>query len=69
MPETFFDMVRVGIGMYGLWPSKETQLSAYMQGADAPPTGGAFSRRQHVREGLLERRPAGRAPQGIELNR
>jgi len=35
---TSFDMVRVGIGMYGLWPSKETQLSAYMQGADAPPT-------------------------------
>ncbi|MGD8537794.1 MAG: alanine racemase [Candidatus Aminicenantes bacterium] len=26
-PETFFDMVRVGIGVYGLWPSKETYLS------------------------------------------
>ena len=26
-PETFFDMVRVGIGIYGLWPSKETYLS------------------------------------------
>jgi len=26
-PETRFDMVRVGIGMYGLWPSRETYLS------------------------------------------
>lgn len=26
-PETYFDMVRVGIGIYGLWPSKETYLS------------------------------------------
>lgn len=26
-PKTFFDMVRVGIGIYGLWPSKETYLS------------------------------------------
>ncbi len=27
-PETYFDMVRVGISMYGLWPSKETFVSA-----------------------------------------
>lgn len=26
-PETHFDMVRVGIAQYGLWPSKETRLS------------------------------------------
>lgn len=26
-PETYFDMVRVGVGIYGLWPSKETYLS------------------------------------------
>jgi alanine racemase len=26
-PKTYFDMVRVGIGLYGLWPSKETYLS------------------------------------------
>jgi len=26
-PETYFDMVRVGIGIYGLWPSRETYLS------------------------------------------
>ena len=26
-PKTHLDMVRVGIGMYGLWPSKETYVS------------------------------------------
>lgn len=26
-PETYFDMVRVGVMVYGLWPSKETHLS------------------------------------------
>ncbi len=26
-PKTHFDMARVGIGLYGLWPSKETYLS------------------------------------------
>jgi len=30
-PETYFDMVRVGIGMYGLWPSRETYLSCILQ--------------------------------------
>ena len=30
VPKTSFDLVRVGIGMYGLWPSKETQLSVYI---------------------------------------
>ena len=27
-PETYFDMVRLGISMYGFWPSKETFVSA-----------------------------------------
>ena len=27
-PETHFSMVRVGIGAYGVWPSRETQLAA-----------------------------------------
>jgi len=27
-PKTYFDMVRLGISMYGLWPSKETFISA-----------------------------------------
>jgi alanine racemase len=30
-PATYFDMIRVGIGMYGLWPSKETFLSCRLQ--------------------------------------
>ena len=33
-PETFFDMVRVGIGIYGLWPSKETYLSCIQDERD-----------------------------------
>ena len=31
-PATHFDMVRVGIGLYGLWPSKETLVSARERG-------------------------------------
>jgi alanine racemase len=31
-PETHFEMVRMGIGMYGLWPSKETKVSAAQRG-------------------------------------
>ncbi|MDD5308141.1 MAG: alanine racemase [Deltaproteobacteria bacterium] len=27
-PDTYFKMVRVGIGLFGLWPSKETHVSA-----------------------------------------
>lgn len=30
-PRTHFDMARVGIGLYGLWPSKETYLSCLHQ--------------------------------------
>ena len=30
-PETYFDMVRIGIGLYGLWPSRETYLSCILQ--------------------------------------
>lgn len=26
-PETHFDMIRAGIGLYGLWPSKETRIA------------------------------------------
>ena len=27
-PDTYFDMLRVGISLYGLWPSRETHVSA-----------------------------------------
>jgi len=30
-PQTYFDLVRAGIGLYGLWPSKETYLSCLLQ--------------------------------------
>ena len=30
-PATYFNMIRVGIGLYGLWPSKETFLSCRLQ--------------------------------------
>lgn len=30
-PETRFEMARVGIGMYGLWPSRETYLSCLQE--------------------------------------
>jgi alanine racemase len=33
-PETLFDMVRVGIGLYGLWPSKETYVSCLLRNRD-----------------------------------
>ncbi|RME24897.1 MAG: alanine racemase [Deltaproteobacteria bacterium] len=35
-PETHFSMVRLGIGMYGLWPSKETYLSSLQHGRPRP---------------------------------
>jgi len=30
-PETYFNLVRVGIGLYGLWPSRETKLAAKLK--------------------------------------
>jgi alanine racemase len=35
-PETHFSMLRTGIGLYGLWPSRETFLSARMSGRRMP---------------------------------
>jgi len=34
-PSTYFDMVRTGIALYGLWPSKETRVSAGALGRNA----------------------------------
>lgn len=31
-PETGFNMIRAGIGVYGIWPSRETQLAARERG-------------------------------------
>ncbi|MCK4585428.1 alanine racemase, partial [candidate division WOR-3 bacterium] len=35
-PETYFEMVRAGIGIYGLWPSKQTKVSCSMEGKKIP---------------------------------
>ncbi|MDI6699096.1 MAG: alanine racemase [Candidatus Saccharicenans sp.] len=31
-PETYFNLARVGIGLYGLWPSRETMVSCRLRG-------------------------------------
>jgi alanine racemase len=33
-PDTYFNLIRPGIGMYGLWPSKETFLSCLIDNKD-----------------------------------
>lgn len=35
-PQTHFTMLRTGIGLYGLWPSRETYLSARERGGTLP---------------------------------
>lgn len=35
-PEMDFTMVRIGIGTYGIWPSRETQLAARERGRQLP---------------------------------
>jgi alanine racemase len=35
-PETHFTMVRVGVGVYGIWPSRETRLAARERGRQIP---------------------------------
>lgn len=37
-PETWFDMVRVGIAMYGIWPSDDTKLAVVEDGLNLPIT-------------------------------
>ncbi len=35
--ETYFNLVRLGIGLYGLWPSRETKISAQEKGIKINP--------------------------------
>lgn len=37
LPEARFDTVRVGISLYGLWPSTETRLSTRVVSGETPP--------------------------------
>lgn len=34
LPESYFNFVRVGVGMYGLWPSQKTEVAAKRAGAN-----------------------------------
>lgn len=36
-PNTHFDLIRVGIGLYGLWPSKETQVALSLKSTKNSP--------------------------------
>ncbi len=36
LPQTHFSLLRVGIGLYGLWPSRETYLSALLSRRPVP---------------------------------
>jgi alanine racemase len=33
-PETYFNLARIGLGLYGLWPSKETLISCQQRGQE-----------------------------------
>lgn len=35
-PETHFELVRIGISLYGMWPSKETLVSVLLTGSSQP---------------------------------
>ena len=35
-PKTHFSLIRTGIGLYGLWPSRETKLSAEIMNGSVP---------------------------------
>jgi len=56
-PETHFDMLRAGIGLYGLWPSRETSLSAGQSGRRMPELRPVLSWRTRVAQ--IKTLPAG----------
>jgi len=61
-PETYFDLVRVGISAYGFWPSKPTQVSFQEQNQGGParlrPVLSWYSRVAQVKE-LPKNSPVG----------
>lgn len=56
-PETSFDMIRAGIGLYGLWPSRETFLSAGLSGRPVPDLRPVLSWRTRIVQ--LKEMPSG----------
>lgn len=47
-PQTHFTMLRAGIGLYGLWPSRETYLSARERGGPLPALRPVLSWKTHL---------------------
>ncbi len=56
-PETHFDMLRAGIGIYGLWPSRETFLSASSGPRPVPDLRPVMSLRTRIAQ--VKEMPAG----------
>ncbi|MEN8208389.1 MAG: alanine racemase [Candidatus Fermentibacteria bacterium] len=56
-PETHFNMLRAGIGLYGLWPSRETFLSAQSNGITVPDLRPALSWKTRIVQ--IKELPAG----------
>ncbi len=56
-PEPEFNLARVGIGLYGLWPSKETYLSAALEKKEPPDLRPVLSWRARVAQ--VKKVPAG----------
>jgi alanine racemase len=56
-PETHFSMLRNGIGLYGLWPSRETFLSAQSGGGTVPRLRPVLSWKTRIAQ--IKRLPAG----------
>ena len=56
-PEPDFNLARVGIGLYGLWPSKETYLSASLEKREPPSLRPVLAWRARVAQ--VKKAPAG----------
>lgn len=60
-PQTHLDMVRIGMGLYGYFPSRESQIFAF----SLPPAGRAGE--GHMRFSKLSLPPEGRVGEGVVL--
>ena len=57
LPESRLDVVRVGVSIYGLWPSRETRISARLVAGDLPDLRPVLSWRVHSQ--YVKELPAG----------
>jgi alanine racemase len=56
-PEPEFNLARVGIGLYGLWPSKETYLSSVLEKKEPPSLKPVLSWKARIAQ--IKKVPAG----------